>query len=174
MCRKSVAEGQKFAQKENLFPLCCVPSKENPPRSAPKVSFFSCFRQNARPARPLTAEQAKKDHIRKERPANPIQQVRQPALNSSAHSPTSNRNSDRDRKAILTSVHRPIHRVSLKRFPSSLRNQPNQIRPPHTLRSSRPGVMVDLLLDDRAINVVRPKPQRDLRHLRRNHLPVAL
>src|SRR5271166_570185 len=46
--------------------------------------------------------------------------------------------------------------------------------PPQSLRSGRSSVMVNLLLDDRAVDIVGSEAKGDLRDLRRHHLPVGL
>src|SRR5258708_10188384 len=55
------------------------------------------------------------------------------------------RGSDRNSKGVFAPGHCAIHRVAFKRLPPSLRNQPNQIRPPHSLRSPPPSIMIALL-----------------------------
>src|SRR5277367_4850873 len=68
---------------------------------------------------------------------------------------------DRNRKGIFAPRHRAIERVTLKRLSPSLSNQPNQIRSPHSLRSRRASIVVNLLLDHRAIDIIRTESQRD-------------
>ncbi len=46
--------------------------------------------------------------------------------------------------------------------------------PAQPLRRVRSRIVVYLLLHHRSVDIIRTKPQRDLRHLRRHHLPVAL
>ncbi len=53
-------------------------------------------------------------------------------------------------------------RVTLDWLSSGFANQPNQIFPLHTLWSGGPGVVVDLLFDDSAVDVISSKAQSDL------------
>ena len=63
--------------------------------------------------------------------------------------------------------------VAFDRFPARFGNEPNQILAAHALRRGGAGVVVNLFLDDGAIDVVGAEAERDLRDFRRHHLPVG-
>src|SRR5258708_10928764 len=69
---------------------------------------------------------------------------------------------------------RPVERVALNRFAPGFLDQTHQVVPLQPLGSSRSRIVVNLFLDHRAVNIVGPEAQRDLRYLRRHHLPVRL
>src|SRR6267378_2942365 len=81
---------------------------------------------------------------------------------------------DRDRERCLCARNWTIQRVALNRLAARLGNQPNQILPPHPLRGGRARIVIDLLLDHSPIDVICSETQRNLRNLRRHHLPVRL
>jgi hypothetical protein len=56
----------------------------------------------------------------------------------------------------------------------ALRINCSKLAASHSLRGGRPGIVVNPLFDNRAVQVVRPKLERDLRHPRRHHHPVGL
>ncbi len=75
---------------------------------------------------------------------------------------------------VSVRVDRPVERVALEGYAPCLGDQADQILAAQSLRRGRAGVMIDLLFDDGSVDVVGAEAQRDLRHLRRHHLPVRL
>src|SRR2546427_1188353 len=67
-----------------------------------------------------------------------------------------------------------VERVALDRLAAGLADQPHDLVPRHHLRRGRPRVVINLLLDHRAVDVVRPQAQSDPRHPPRHHDPVSL
>src|SRR5712692_4094196 len=74
----------------------------------------------------------------------------------------------------LRPVNRPVERVALNRLAPRFADQPLELGAGSELRRGCAGVVVNLLLDDGAVNVVRAEAQRDLRNSRREHDPVGL
>src|SRR5258706_16459068 len=66
-----------------------------------------------------------------------------------------------------------IKSVPLDRFATGFTNQTDQLLASHTLRRGSAGIVVNLLLDDRAVEVVGTETQRDLSDFWREHLPVG-
>src|SRR6185437_16796171 len=66
-------------------------------------------------------------------------------------------------EAVFSACDRMIQRIALHGNPSSLSNQAAEFLSGHPLRSGRAGIVVDLFLDDRAIQVVGPKAESNLR-----------
>src|SRR5581483_4711905 len=81
---------------------------------------------------------------------------------------------DSNRDGSLRARDRPIQGVALHRLPACFADQPHQLLPAKSLRSGRPGVVVNLLLDHRSIQIVVSETLRDLRDLGAQHLPVGL
>src|SRR5712692_5724387 len=67
------------------------------------------------------------------------------------------------RRGELRPVNRPVERVALNRLAPRFADQPLELGAGGELRGGGAGVVVDLFLDDGAVNVVRAKAQRDLR-----------
>src|ERR1019366_4686798 len=67
-----------------------------------------------------------------------------------------------------------VERVALDRLAPRFRDQAHQGVPPQPLRSGSSRIVVNLFLDDGAVNIVGSKAQRYLRNLRSHHLPVRL
>src|SRR5208337_5411360 len=59
---------------------------------------------------------------------------------------------------------RPVERVTLDRFSPGFRDQAHQVVPPQALRSGRSRIVVNLFLDNGAVNIVGSEPQRYLRN----------
>ena len=66
-----------------------------------------------------------------------------------------------------------VERVALNGHPTRFPNQAFEFLPAHALRSGRSGIVVDLLLDHRSVEIVGPKSKRYLSDLWREHLPVG-
>ncbi len=81
---------------------------------------------------------------------------------------------DGNRKRSLVPGHSPIERVALKWLPPCFLDQPDQIMPAKPLRCRRSRIVVDLFFHHRAVDIIGPKAQRNLRHLGSHHLPVGL
>src|SRR3954462_2421981 len=82
--------------------------------------------------------------------------------------------SDRYRKAVLCARDCVIESVALHGYPARFRNQAAEFFARHALGRGGAGVVVDLLFDDSAVQVIGPETQRNLRDLGRHHLPVRL
>src|SRR5262249_51072169 len=65
-----------------------------------------------------------------------------------------------------------IEGIAFDGFTTRFANQSHQLFSTHALRSRRTCVVIDLLFDHSTIEVVSAKTQRNLRDLRREHLPV--
>src|SRR5260370_37643550 len=74
----------------------------------------------------------------------------------------------------LRAVDRMIERIALDGNAAGGANEPFQFIARRELGRFRAGVMINLLFHNRAVEVVRPKTQRDLRDARREHDPVRL
>src|ERR1019366_4044815 len=60
---------------------------------------------------------------------------------------------------------RPVQRVALNRFAARFRDQTDQIMPSQSLGCRRARVVVDLFFHHRAVNIIGPEAQRNLRNL---------
>ena len=71
-----------------------------------------------------------------------------------------------DDKAVFGARHGVVQRVALHRNAPSLGNQAAKFLARHALRRGGAGVVINLLLDDRAVQIVGAKAKRYLRNLR--------
>src|SRR4051794_18233063 len=67
------------------------------------------------------------------------------------------------RECRFRPLHGTIQRIPLDRLPTRPPNQAQQFLPPQTLLRRRPGIVVNPLLHDGPVQIVRPEPERDLR-----------
>jgi len=61
----------------------------------------------------------------------------------------------------------------INRFATSFADQTHKILAMHALRCGGAGIVIDLFLDHCAVNVIGAETERDLRNLRRHHLPIG-
>src|ERR1700744_2410585 len=82
--------------------------------------------------------------------------------------------SDADGEAFFCAGDRTIERVALEWLAAGLADEPYQVAAAHALRRARASIVVDLLFNHRAVDIIRTKAQRDLSDARGHHLPVRL
>src|ERR1019366_179902 len=80
----------------------------------------------------------------------------------------------RDGHRRLGTRYWPVERVALKWDAAGLGNESDQVLAAQHLRRGGAGVVINLFLHHGAIDVVGAEAQRDLRHLRSDHLPIRL
>ena len=81
---------------------------------------------------------------------------------------------DADAEAGFLAHNWPVERVTLDGFAAGFADEPDEFVAAHSLRSSGSGVVINLLYDDGAIDIVSAETQGDLRDLRLQHLPISL
>src|SRR5579875_1586328 len=81
---------------------------------------------------------------------------------------------NRDCECIFRACYFTVERVPLEGLATGLANDPDQVLAPHSLRSGCACIVIDLLFNHGAINIISPEAQRDLRDLWGHHLPVGL
>src|SRR6266436_1606428 len=80
--------------------------------------------------------------------------------------------SDQDGKSRLGTRHRPVQRVAFHRLAPGFANELQQFAAAQRLARGRARVVINLLFNNGAIDVIRAETQCDLRNPRRHHDPV--
>src|ERR1035438_3909197 len=78
------------------------------------------------------------------------------------------------RKAVFGAGDGVVERIPLYGDSAGLGDEAAEILAGHALRRGGAGVVIDLLLDDGAVQVIGAKAKRNLRNLWREHLPIGL